>query len=134
MSAFGSDRLRERSTLATGVVVVAFLLLTAAFFRAQVVNYEDYRLQSEKNRLRQVPLMAPRGAILDRNGVAIADNVPGYTVKLFAPSVDSMRAVLARLRTVVSLDSSDLEVIVRRFRGAGTGAPPAWPRSPARRR
>ena len=118
MSAFGSDRLRERSTLATGVVVVAFLLLTAAFFRAQVVNYEDYRLQSEKNRLRQVPLMAPRGAILDRNGVAIADNVPGYTVKLFAPSVDSMRAVLARLRTVVSLDSSDLEVIVRRFRAA----------------
>ena len=60
MSAFGSDRLRERSTLATGVVVVAFLLLAGAFFRAQVLNYEDYRLQSEKNRLRQVPLMAPQ--------------------------------------------------------------------------
>ncbi|HEV8356627.1 MAG TPA: penicillin-binding protein 2 [Gemmatimonadales bacterium] len=118
MSDLAADRLRDRAPAARAVLVVAFLLLLAAFFRAQVVNSADYRLQSEKNRLRQVPLMAPRGAILDRNGVAIADNVPGYTVKLFAPSVDSLRALLERLQRIVSLDSGDLELIVRRFRAA----------------
>jgi len=56
-------------------------ILIAAFFRAQVLDVRDYRLQSEKNRLRQVPLLAPRGAIFDRHNAIIAENVPGYTVK-----------------------------------------------------
>jgi penicillin-binding protein 2 len=118
MSVFSPDRLRDRSAKMQGVLVVTFLLLAAAFFRAQVLGYQDYRLQSEKNRLRQVPLMAPRGAILDRNGGVIAENVPGYTVKLFAPSVDSMRAVLGRLQRVIPIDSAGIEGIARRFHGA----------------
>lgn len=100
------------------VLVASFLLLAAAFFRAQVVEVSGYRLQSQKNRLRQVPLLAPRGEILDREGRVIADNVPGYTVKLFAPSADSLRAVLARLGALVPVDSGLTETIVRRFRSA----------------
>lgn len=118
MSAMGPDRLRDRAASARIVVGVVFLLLIAAFFRAQVLDVRDYRLQSEKNRLRQVPLLAPRGAILDRNGLVIAENVPGYTVKLFAPSVDTLRAVLRRLRAVTPLDTADVEIIVRRYVGA----------------
>ncbi len=112
------ERLRRRSAVTQAVLAVSFLLLAGAFFRAQVVGYEDYRMQSQKNRLRQVPLLAPRGAILDRNKLVIADNVPGYTVKLFASSLDTMRAVLSRLRGVVPLDSGTADLIVRRFRAA----------------
>ncbi|NOT08775.1 MAG: penicillin-binding protein 2 [Gemmatimonadales bacterium] len=118
MSGISADRLRDRSTGAAGVLLLTFLILTGAFFRAQVLGYKDFRLQSEKNRLRQVPLLAPRGAIVDRNNLIIADNQPGYTVKLFAPSVDSMRAVLARLGTIVALDSGAVDIIIRRFRTA----------------
>jgi penicillin-binding protein 2 len=118
MSGFTPDRLRTREATARRVLFVTFVLLTGAFFRAQVVGYRDYRLQSEKNRLRQVPLMAPRGMIEDRNGLPIAENQPGYTVKLFAPSVDSLRAVLGRFSRLVPLDSGTAEVIIRRFRGA----------------
>ena len=118
MSVFSPDRLRDRSARMKGVLAVTFLLLTGAFFRAQVLGFQDYRLQSEKNRLRQVPLMAPRGAILDRHGLVIAENVPGYTVKLFAPSLDSMKSVLGRLSTVIPIDSAGIDVIVRRYQGA----------------
>lgn len=118
MSAATTDRLRDRVTAVQGVLVVTFMLLIGAFFRAQVVGYEDYRLQSQKNRLRQVPLLAPRGVILDRNNLVIAENIPGYTVKLFAPSLDTLRAVLGRLRALTPIDSAEVEVIVRRFRDA----------------
>ncbi|MGQ0703475.1 MAG: penicillin-binding protein 2 [Gemmatimonadales bacterium] len=118
MSSFTSERLRERTTRIRAILLGAFLLLAAAFFRAQVVEVSGYRLQSAKNRLRQVPLLAPRGEILDREGRVIADNVPGYTVKLFAPSADSLRAVLRRIATLVPLDSGAMETIVRRFQGA----------------
>ena len=118
MSGFTPDRIRDRSGRAYWVLAVTFLLLVSAFFRAQVIGYADYRLQSEKNRLRQVPLLAPRGAIIDRNGLTIVENEPGYTVKLFAPSLDSMRAVLGRLSQLVPLDSSAIRVILGRFRTA----------------
>jgi penicillin-binding protein 2 len=118
MTTFGPDRLRDRAALSQLVLAGTFVLLAAAFFRAQVIGFADYRLQSEKNRLRQVPLVAPRGTILDRNGLILAENTPGYTVKLFAPSADTMRAVLARLGSVVPLDSGTVELIMRRFREA----------------
>ena len=118
MSSFDSERLRERMAQIRVVLIVAFLLLAAAFFRAQVLEVSGYRLQSQKNRLRQVPLLAPRGEILDRHGRVIADNVPGYTVKLFAPSSDSLRAVMGRLGTLVPVDSGLTETVVRRFQAA----------------
>ena len=118
MSAFTSERLRERTTVIRAVLVLVFLVLGGAFFRAQVLEVSAYRLQSQKNRLRQVLLLAPRGEILDREGRVIADNVPGYTVKLFAPSTDSLRAVLGRIRTLAPLDSAAIEAVVRRFQQA----------------
>jgi penicillin-binding protein 2 len=115
LSAFTSERLRERTTITRVVLGLVFLILVGAFFRAQVVEVSGYRLQSQKNRLRQVLLLAPRGELLDRDGRVIADNVPGYTVKLFAPSADSLRAVLARLSDLVALDTGLAETVVRRY-------------------
>jgi len=118
MNGLSAARLRARTSQAKLVLGIVFLLLTGAFFRAQVLEVQDYRLRSEKNRLRQVPLLAPRGAILDRHNAVIAENVPGYTVKLFSPSADSIRAVLGRLATLVPLDSAEARTIVRRFQSA----------------
>ena len=74
-----------------------FGLLLSAFFRTQIVQDTKYSLQSEENRLREVPLPAPRGIIYDRDGQIIAENVPGYSVSMLAPSADSLRATLKRL-------------------------------------
>jgi penicillin-binding protein 2 len=118
MNGLTAERLRDRAAVTQLLLGISCLILVGAFFRAQVLEVRDYRMQSEKNRLRQVPLLAPRGAIVDRNNAVIADNVPGYTVKLFAPSTDSLRAVLGRLETVVPLDSGGAATIVRRFQSA----------------
>ena len=94
MSEFHSHRLERRATQARVALALAFAVLLGAFFRAQVVEHERFRLRAESNRLREIPLAAPRGALLDRNGEVIADNIPGYTVRILAVSVDSLRAVL----------------------------------------
>ena len=83
---FAAHRLRQRADGFRWVLLAAFVVLAGAFFRTQVLQSEKYRLRSESNRLRAIPLAAPRGALLDRNGLVIADNVPGFTVKLLAPS------------------------------------------------
>lgn len=118
MNEFHSYRRAERAAIARWFFLATFLVLAVAFFRTQVVQHERFRLRAEKNRLRIVPLMAPRGVIYDRNGLVIADNVPGYAIKLLAPSADSLRAVLARFMTVVPLDSAEVSGILARYRQA----------------
>jgi hypothetical protein len=85
MSDFSASALDQRAIQARWVLRLAFFILVAAFFNAQILEHERYRLRSEDNRLRAVPLTPPRGPILDRFGRIIAENVPGYSVKLLAP-------------------------------------------------
>jgi penicillin-binding protein 2 len=118
MNGFDSYRLRERADIAQIILVLAFLVLAGAFFRTQVLQHEKFQLKAETNRLRPISVTPPRGSILDRKGEVIAENVPGYSVKLLAPSADSLRAVLGRIAKFVAFDTSQVEEIVRRFNQA----------------
>jgi penicillin-binding protein 2 len=115
MNGFDSYRVRERAEVARWILVAAFLVLSGAFFRTQVIQHDKFQLKAETNRLRPIPLTPPRGAILDRHGEIIAENVPGYSVKLLAPSAESLRAVLARVGRYVALDTGQMTEIVHRF-------------------
>ncbi len=118
MNGFDSYQVRGRATGARWVLSLAFALLIGAFFRTQILQHDKYQLRAETNRLRAIPLEPPRGAILDRNGETIAENLPGFAVKLFAASRDSLRAVLERFAAVEPLDSAMMDDIERRWQAA----------------
>ncbi len=115
MNGFDSYRLRARADIARMIFIVAFLVLCGAFFRTQVIQHSKFQLKAETNRLRPIPLTPPRGSILDWHGRVIAENVPGYSVKLLAPSADSLRAAIAQVRRFVPVDSARVTDIVERF-------------------
>lgn len=106
----------RRARVARGLLVASFVTLAGAFFRAQVLQNEVYVLQSETNRLREVPLPGARGTIYDRHGEIIAENLPGYTVSILSPTEDSLRSALRTLSKVIEIDSAQQEFVVRRFR------------------
>jgi len=99
---------------------LGFVLLIGAFFRTQVVQHKQYVMQSEENRLRPIPLPAPRGIIYDRHGEVIAENLPAYSVSITAPSVDSLRSALAQLAPTLQLGQNDINNAIRRYRRAPT--------------
>jgi penicillin-binding protein 2 len=115
---FHPNDLARRARVASWGLAALFTLLLSAFFRTQIVQNSRYALQSEENRLREVPLPAPRGVIYDRHNQVIAENVPGYSVSLLSPSSDSLRASLQRLSAIVPLGNDDIELAVRRYKRA----------------
>ncbi len=118
MSSWESWQLAERAGRARLVLALIFLVLGGAFFKAQVMDGAEFRLRSAGSRLRPIPLPAPRGEIFDRHGLLIAENVPGYSIRLLASSEDSLRATLTRLGDFVPADSVDAERVVSRWREA----------------
>lgn len=82
-------------------------LLLVGLWWVQVVSFRDYKANLETQSFRTVRIPAVRGKILDRNGVALAENRPSYNVSLYleelhkafeAAYVAKARRVHAQLR------------------------------------
>lgn len=58
-----------------GSLILLFLILLAKLFEVQIIKGAYYRALSEENRIRRIPIPAPRGRILARNGEELAANV-----------------------------------------------------------
>ena len=115
MTTFASWAVGRRAAIARAVLGLAFLTLMGAFFRAQVLRSAEYRLDSESSRVRAIPLPAPRGEIVDRNGLLIAENAPGYTIRLLASRESELEAVLTRVDSLVPESGIDIDDIVARW-------------------
>ncbi len=113
---FHPNDVQRRARVAAALLFLTITFLIGSFFRAQVLQHSQYALASEKNRLREVPIPAPRGQIYDRTGAIIAENIPGYTVSLLAPGEDSLRAALTRLRGTIDLSDEQVDAVVKRYR------------------
>ena len=64
------------------VVFVLLAILGARLYFLQVVRGEYYSERAENQRIRLIPIPAPRGAILDRNGKILVDSRPTFNVVL----------------------------------------------------
>ena len=113
---FHPNDVARRSRAASGALFVIFAVLVGAFFRTQVLQNTRYTLQSQQNRLREVPLPAPRGIIYDRNGKVIAENLPGYSVSILSPSEEQLRTTLRQLSGTVTLTPEQVASALRRYR------------------
>lgn len=57
-----------------GLLILFFLLLVGKLVELQIIKGHYYRALSDGNRIRRIPIPAPRGKILARDGSALADN------------------------------------------------------------
>jgi penicillin-binding protein 2 len=82
----------KREKILSGLMLGLLLVTFSGLVFVQVVMHEKYRAMSENNRLRVVPLPAPRGTIYDRNGSDIAKDELSFNVSLkrAAKATDAM--------------------------------------------
>lgn len=67
-----------RSSFALIFLVIISLAIFSKLFWIQIFKGEYYNKLSDSNRIRTIPIHAPRGVILDRNGKPLVYNSPGF--------------------------------------------------------
>jgi len=113
---FHPNEVQRRARVASALIFGGLLLLLGTFFRTQVLQRARYVLASEENRLREIPLPAPRGVIYDRTGKVIADNLPGYSISLLARNEDTLRVTMRRIGQLVTVTPEQVGAAMRRYR------------------
>lgn len=90
---------RRATVLLLGSVALLALILLR-LFTLQVVQAPRWRALAENNRLRRLPLEAPRGRVTDVSGRVILDNRPAYQLLIFPEEIkdaDRTRSFLVRI-------------------------------------
>src|SRR5438132_4435393 len=104
-----------RLTAVQYIILVVFLFLAYGLWRLQVVQSEFYSAAAEKNMIREVPILAPRGKILDREGRVIVDNYPSFTALLLRDSSRNISADADVIARGLHMDAKEVRDRVRRF-------------------
>ena len=104
-----------RLTAAQYVILGIFLILAYGLWRLQVMQSDYYSLAAEKNRIRNVPILAPRGKILDREGRTIVDNYPSFSALLLRDSSRDLNADADLIAQGLHLDPNEVRTRIRRF-------------------
>lgn len=96
--------LERRLTCMSIVAVLIFAVLTGRLGYLQITEGERYEKMATENRIRLLPLAAPRGDILDRNGRTLVTSRLAPVISVVPMDMDDPDAVLARLSEVLGYD------------------------------
>jgi len=73
---------QARLAVASYIIVGMIGVLLIGFWKLQVIDADKYSSLAERNRVRYIPVIAPRGRMLDRDGRVLVDNRPAFSVLL----------------------------------------------------
>jgi len=94
--------------------VAVFLFLISGFWKLQVQNPQFYDERAQQNSIKSVPVLAPRGRILDRDGRVIVDNHASFSLILARETLKEEH--LKPIAQGLDLDYADLVERVHRFK------------------
>ena len=98
----------KRSYILIFILGMLFFLLILRVFSLEVIKGSYYHQLSEENRIRPVPLPAPRGLIKDRNGKIIVSNRATYTVSMIPYEVKNLKEVVEKLSPILQINADSL--------------------------
>jgi penicillin-binding protein 2 len=114
MKLFQADSRQRRTLGALFAVTFIIATLLTAFFHTQVMAGASYAQRSEENRLRGIPIPAPRGTILDRDGDVVATSITSYSISVLPGDSALVRNTLNDLAPFLGLAGEDLEELMER--------------------
>ncbi len=108
---FGNDNRLPQSRLTIFSYIIAGMigLLLLGFWKLQVIDSDTYSQLAERNRVRSIPIIAPRGKMLDRDGRVLVDNYPSFSVLLLRDDPGLVEKSLPQIADGLNIPLRDLK-------------------------
>ena len=108
---FGNDnRLPQARLAVVSYIIVGMIgVLLLGFWKLQVIDADKYSQMAERNRVRSIPIIAPRGRMLDRDGRVLVDNRPSFSVLLLRDDPTQVEKYLPAVADGLGLSLTDLK-------------------------
>lgn len=106
---------QAKLTFVQYVILIIFLVLAYGLWSLQVRKNDEYLTRAEQNRIRRVPILAPRGKLLDRDGQIIVDNYPSFSALLLRDQMRDLNADAQKIADGLHIPVEDILDKVRRY-------------------
>ncbi len=103
----------SRTVAAMSVIGLLSLALLGKLAYLQIIRHDYYLELSQGNRVRQDPIPASRGLILDRRGRVLVDNEPAFQLELIQEQTPDLAGTLQRLAKLGLVNPEDIEPLKR---------------------
>lgn len=106
----GNDQKIPQGRLAifSYATVIFVVLLLIGFWKLQVVQSGHFADLAERNRVRSIPIIAPRGAMLDREGRVLVDSYPSFSILLLRDDPRAIERSLPQIEDGLGISGEDL--------------------------
>ena len=95
------------------VMVLVMMGLLYRYFSLQVIQNEEFRAQSDRNRIAVRTVAPTRGVIVDRSGNLLAVNQPSFTLAITPERAENLDIVLTTLSDLLGLTETDIELFTQ---------------------
>lgn len=113
----------KRARLTLIIFGLVLFLILVFYWKIQILDHQKYWKMAEANRLRALPLPAPRGLIYDRQKIILADNQPSFKVSLLRESIKNDSQAIERVSQLLNLRTEELKARIDRYRWLQTYEP-----------
>jgi penicillin-binding protein 2 len=97
------------------LIALILAVLISGLWRLQVLNAESFRSLAEANRIRKVPILAPRGRLFDREGRLLVDNYPSVSCYLLREQVKDLDGDLPLISQGLHISIEQIQSTIRRY-------------------
>ena len=97
-----------RLAVASYIIVGMVGVLLLGFWKLQVIDADKYSSLAERNRVRYIPVIAPRGRMLDRDVRVLVDNRPSFSVLLLRDDLSLVEKHLPGISDGLGIPIDDL--------------------------
>lgn len=112
-----AKRVNNRIEVLAIIIVLVFVALISRLGFLQVMQGKYYSGLADGNRIRLIPIMAPRGMFYDRNGVLMVSNRPGFTVSLLSITAPIPEEVIVKLAGILKMNPAEIHEKLKQHNG-----------------
>jgi penicillin-binding protein 2 len=109
---------QTKLTVVQYIILIVFLVLSYGLWTLQVRKNDEYLVRAEQNRIRRVPILAPRGKLLDRDGQVIVDNYPSFSALLLRDQKADLNADAQKIAAGLHVPVDDVLDKIHRYQAA----------------